>query len=295
MDTLGSGVADVRGDRADLADSEMKALSLFSGIGGLDLAAEWAGIKTVAFCEQDKFCQRVLAKHWPGIPIFDDVRTLKGDQIGTVDLIHGGYPCQPFSAAGKRLGEQDPRHLWPEFFRLVRELRPRWVVGENVAGHVSMGLDAVLADLGGAGYEARAFVFPAAAVGAPHRRERCFIVGHAPSEGKRRVSVCERGSLEAVPYAYGSTAEIPDTSSKRQREPANEVNPIPKSGEARAQPWCGDWWASEPAVGRVVDGFPDKLARDRWECEMRALGNAVVPYQAYPIFAGIAELMTNRG
>jgi len=165
----------------------MNALSLFSGIGGIDLACEWAGIKTVAFCEREPFCQKVLRKHWPNVPIYDDVCTLTkarldADGIGPIDLIHGGYPCQPFSYAGKRRGAEDDRHLWPEVARLLSEIRPRWFVGENVAGHVTLGLDDVLADLESLDYTAQAFVIPAAAVYASHRRDRVFIVAYCNSE-----------------------------------------------------------------------------------------------------------------
>jgi DNA (cytosine-5)-methyltransferase 1 len=157
----------------------LRVLDLFSGIGGFSLGLErTGGFKTVAFCEIEEFPRRVLAKHWPGVPIHRDVRKLKGADVGTVDVICGGYPCQPFSLAGKRGGSEDDRHLWPEMRRLVDELRPAWVIGENVAGHISMGLDDVLSDLAALDYSARAFVVPALAVGAPHRRERLWIVGH---------------------------------------------------------------------------------------------------------------------
>lgn len=180
----------------------MNALSLFSGIGGIDLACEWAGIKTVAFCERDPFCQKVLNKHWPGIPIYDDVCTLTKERLEedgidcrAIDLIHGGYPCQPFSIAGKRKGENDDRHLWPEIARLLQEIRPRWFVGENVVGHITLGLDSVLSDLDDLDYTTQAFVVPAVAVGALHRRDRVFIVAYANSErlqGGRSPEAAER-------------------------------------------------------------------------------------------------------
>ena len=131
----------------------MKILDLFSGIGGFSLAADWLGWETVAFCEQDKFCQKVLAKHWPNIPIFDDIKKLKGDQFnGAIDMVVGGFPCQPWSTAGKRKGSDDHRHLWPEMLRVIKEVRPRWVIGENVAGIVNMALESVCADLEAEGF-----------------------------------------------------------------------------------------------------------------------------------------------
>src|SRR3990167_7230120 len=115
----------------------LRVLDLFSGIGGFSLGLErTGGFRTIAFCEIEPYCRAVLKKHWPDVPCFTDVRTLTACDVGAVDLICGGYPCQPFSEAGKRLGAQDDRHLWPEYLRLIQELRPTWVIGENVAGHV---------------------------------------------------------------------------------------------------------------------------------------------------------------
>ncbi len=165
--------------------SKLRVLDLFSGIGGFSLGLErTGGFETVAFCEIDPFPRKVLAKHWPGVPIFADVRELRGDDVGPVDVICGGYPCQPFSTAGQRRGAEDDRHLWPEFSRLVDELRPAWVIGENVAGHISMGIDDVLSDLETKGYTCRTFVNPAFAVDAPHKRDRCWIVAHTESTGE---------------------------------------------------------------------------------------------------------------
>lgn len=159
---------------------KLRVLDLFSGIGGFSLGLErTGGFETVAFCEIEEFPRKVLARHWPDVPCFEDVRTLKGGDVGAVDVICGGYPCQPFSTAGKRRGQKDDRHLWPEFNRLVAELRPTWVIGENVAGHISMGLDDVLSDLEGQGYACRTFVIPACAVAAHHRRDRCWTIAHS--------------------------------------------------------------------------------------------------------------------
>lgn len=158
---------------------KLRVLDLFSGIGGFSLGLErTGGFETVAFCEIDPFCRKVLAKHWPDVPCFEDVRELKGRDLEAIDVICGGYPCQPFSHAGKRLGKEDDRHLWPEIVRLMVELRPAWVIGENVAGHISMGLDDALSDLEREGYTARTFVIPACAVGAHHRRDRCWTIAN---------------------------------------------------------------------------------------------------------------------
>lgn len=233
----------------------MNALSLFSGIGGLDLAAECAGFKTVAFCERDLFCQKVLAKHWPGVKIYDDVRTIDTSELPAIDLVFGGYPCQPFSSAGQRKGASDERHMWPHMLEIVRRVKPTWVVGENVKGHISLGLDDVLDDLENEGFETRAFAIPAGAVKAPHCRERVFVVSYSESNRHRA-----RGEIRDVCEANGRSGRrlLPEFA-------------LP------------DWGDTTPRICREIDGIPNRVDR------LKSLGNAVVPQQAYPIFAAIAE------
>jgi len=167
----------------------LKHLDLFSGIGGFSLGLESAGlVETVAFCDFDKYCQQVLNKNWPGIPVYGDVKELnyeklQADGIDKIDIITGGYPCQPFSVAGRKKGEEDPRHVWPEMFRLVKELRPTWVIGENVGNHVKLGLDSVLSDLESEGYSARTFSISASSIGANHKRERLWILAYSERNG----------------------------------------------------------------------------------------------------------------
>jgi len=173
----------------------MRLLDLFSGIGGFSYAAEKliGGYETVAFCEMDEFCQKVLKKHWPQVPIFDDVRTIDAARLGRIDIVTGGYPCQPFSQAGRRQGEEDERHLWPEMLRIIKSCQPRYVVAENVAGHVTMGLDQVLTDLEDQGYTTRAIIVPACAKNAPHRRDRVWIIGQNVDDTNNSTDRAERG------------------------------------------------------------------------------------------------------
>ena len=180
--------------------SNLTHFSLFAGIGGIDLAAEWAGFKTVGQCEIDKFCQQVLDKHWPGVPKWGDIFELTGkeilDKCGRISLLSGGFPCQPFSAAGKRKGEKDKRHLWPEFYRIICEVKPTWVLAENVRGLLSIDagrtFGVILSDLAESGYRVGWLCYGAGDVGAPHRRERVFIVAHSASVERDAGAKVER-------------------------------------------------------------------------------------------------------
>ena len=164
----------------------LQTVDLFSGIGGFSRGLEATGFfKTTRFVENDPYCQAVLRYHWPDIPVLGDIKNARRpDFPERTDLVCGGFPCQPFSQAGKQHAQDDPRHLWPEMFRIIRELRPTWVCGENVTGLVRLGLDEVLTDLEGEGYATRTFNIPACATGAPHLRQRLWIIAHADSESE---------------------------------------------------------------------------------------------------------------
>ncbi len=243
-------------------------LSLFAGIGGADLAAQMAGIETVAFCEINKFCQKVLHNHWPEVPIFTDVKkinkdVLKNEKVPEIDIVCGGFPCQPFSTANNnRRGLDDERSLFPEMLRIVDEIRPSWVVGENVMGFKTLGLDSLLLELEKIDYSTRTFIIPACGVSAPHRRYRIFVVAHANGNG---------------------------WSDEMYRQTATRW---PSLSESNPGTWNGRL-LDKPGIRRVVDGLPsrvDKLTQAR----LKALGNAIVPQQIYPIFEAITAIEQSR-
>lgn len=203
-------------------------LSLFSGIGGLDLAAERAGFVTVGQCEWADFQTKILEKHWPDVPRWRDIRTLTGESfyertsLRTVDVISGGFPCQPFSLAGRRGGKEDDRYLWPEMLRVIRELCPVWILGENVPGIVNLALDEVLSDLESADYEAQPFIIPACGVDAPHKRERVAIVAHAIDGGsamRRHRELAEAAAACSGRAHDGGGSEEPVQRGRREYEP----------------------------------------------------------------------------
>ena len=245
----------------------MKHLDLFSGIGGFALAARWAGIETVAFCEKDAFCQKVLKKHWPDVPIYDDIKDFDGTQFTGIDLLTGGYPCQPFSLAGKRKGEEDDRHLWPEMLRVIEQARPAFILSENVAGHVSMGLDDVLFDLESLGYAARPLIIPACAVDADHRRDRVWIIAHAELHGRNEAKNA-RGTDESKEKSGVLEPEgcfsVPERVWKGRPEHRKPNGLLSKTGLCRND-----------------DGIPDRVDR------VKSLGNAIVPQVAYALINAI--------
>jgi len=285
----------------------LKHLDLFSGIGGFSLGLESAGlVETVAFCDFDKYCQQLLKKNFPGVPIYEDVKELnydklKADGIDTIDIITGGYPCQPFSVAGRKKGEEDPRHVWPEMFRLVQELRPTWVIGENVGGHIKLGLDTVLENLESEGYSTRTFSISASSIGANHKRERVWIIANlADSQRKRLEGLNEKSSpLSRKDQGSQSWDESSRNNDVANSEGSNrnEHEIDREHGKASSQEIFGNgssvsgvstWWSVEPDVGRVAHGVPNRV--DRLKC----LGNSVVPQIPYVIGLSIKKILENE-
>ena len=309
-------------------------ISLFSGIGGDTLAAQWAGFETVLFVENDKFCQKVLNKHWSDVPIIGDIKDVTKEtmenarcrntrqcgkshqepdernskerptsQVGRpsgkpyaneltaahfspITLITGGFPCQPVSVAGKQRGKEDDRWLWPEMFRVIKEVRPTWVVAENVGGLIRMGIDdCISSDLENIGYTTESYIIPACAVNAPHRRDRVFIVAYANKCQRQSSSTqSDKWSIKRASQDVANTKGIRTQRGRTTREQEPGTHGRTKLPVCRGSRSGADQWAVEPNVGRVAYGIPSRVDR------LKALGNAIVPQQIYPILKAIADL-----
>lgn len=255
-------------------------LDLFSGIGGFALAAASAGFKTIGFSEIEPYACKVLKQNWPDVPNYGDIRNVRGVRA---DLVTGGFPCQPFSLAGKRGGATDDRHLWPEMCRVIGEARPTWVLGENVPGIISMELDRVLSDLESLGYACWPITVPACAVDARHRRDRLWVMAYAASEREREPAdapdAVTNGRQARMESGNGgeSLADAKSKQAGRIQQPA-----LPAYAGAN-----GDWartpaaWPTEPELGRVADGIPNRPHR------LKGLGNAIVPQVAAEILKNL--------
>ena len=306
----------------------LKHVDIFSGIGGFPLGFEWAGLSEPSmFCEIDPWCRQVLRKHWPTVPITNDVKELANDPENLVpdcDILTGGYPCQPFSVAGKQKAHEDDRHLWPYLYQIITRKRPTYAVLENVYGHIGLGLDTVLLDLEAEGYSTRTFVVPACSVNAPHRRDRLWIIAKNvgnPSISRldrldrRRTGEESQNRCKDVAYSDGKGLEgrkdsrdseeegqINNEQSTRCSDRTTVANSDSQRGSCRST-WREDAedvgqssrgegnhrsrveaWESEPNVGRVANGIPKRVDR------LRGLGNAIVPQIAMQIGLTIKEM-----
>lgn len=295
----------------------MKHLSLFTGIGGIDLAAEWAGFESICMVERDKYCQKVLAKNFEGVKIHDDVTTFDGlEYRGTIDLVSAGFPCQPHSLAGLRKASGDERDLWGEVVRILRETQSTWFVGENVPGlftsESGQFFGRIINDLESLGYSVGWGCYGAKDVGAVHKRDRVFIVANAKgkhsngnqsdireleksSTSKPRSSDCQTNVANAKGKSglQSSSTSIPIRSERDSREDLGRRCWQPISG--------GDWreWGIRAAIPqsricRDDDGIPYRVDKHRTQ-RLKALGNAVVPQQVFPILEEIARQIREDG
>lgn len=298
----------------------MKHLDLFSGIGGFALAADRVfGNVEHTFCEIDPFCQEVLKKHWPKAKIYGDIRTLtntgreygesgrvneqeqdqaertpqtsKAQRYEPTFLLTGGFPCQPFSQAGRRKGTADDRYLWPEMLRVIREFHPRWVIGENVGGLVTWSeglvLEQVHLDLEAEGYEVQAFIIPAVSVNAPHRRDRVWIVANRKSGGQRSSKPERNREGQSEVSAGNDNRDVAYTTSERLERGGWSKQAESESARlyrGASGDWDQNWSEVATRLCRVDDGVPRRLDRNP---RLKALGNAIVPQVAEEIMRAI--------
>ena len=276
---------------------------LFAGIGGFSLGLERAGMTCKWQVEIDPYATAVLNKHWPDVPKHDDVRTFPPTHDDySVDLICGGFPCQDISVAGKGAGLAGERSgLWYEFARIIGQLRPRYVVVENVAALLTRGMDAVLGTLSTLGYDAEWHVIPAAAVGAPHRRERVWIVAYArcvdgagrpckqePSDRQKTQRHEAADHIERRRALVADADSLPGPQQQRDEQWQRRTRVAAQGGVFAGGSEPNGWWESEPDVGRVAHGVPSRVDR------LRCLGNAVVPQVVEVIGRAIVEHEKNR-
>ena len=314
----------------------MTHLDLFSGIGGFAIAAQACGYTTIGFCEREPYAQQILKERFGAVladaecqhgrhsqrrqhgnsiertgegesnriggiccpRIHPDIFTLNGADYAGVDLLTGGFPCQPFSVAGKRLGKADDRAIWPEMLRVIDEARPTWIIGENVAGIVSMELDNILSDLEALGYSAWPLVIPACAVDARHRRDRVWIIGRrllCSNTGRDQRTEPKRQHERAKVGGGGGTNELEAGAdvahaeklhgNERGEYRQSSGRQIPQSGISSCCEWESELhWFAESGMGRVAHGIPHRAHR------LRGLGNAIVPQVAEEIIRAIASL-----
>ena len=262
-----------------------KHLDLFSGIGGFALAAHWAGFQTVQFVENEPYCQKVLQKNFPGVPIHGDIHEFKANKYLGIRLLTGGFPCQPYSQAGKRRGSEDDRAIWPQMFRIVCECRPDFILGENVVGIVQMELDNVLSDLEGEGYTCQSFIIPACAKDARHRRDRVWILAHSKHGSDRTIGGeeskknCIQGISRSegcggMPGGAGGDSETlaysnSGFSDRKEKEVCTGGNTTDNGGEDVAYSECN----TEGTTHRSNIGFSGRGWEEQSVCEGNQVGS----------------------
>ena len=290
--------------------------SLCSGIGGIDLAAEWAGFETVGQCELNEYASRVLEKNFKGVKNYGDIRTITAERLradgitgGGITVLSAGFPCQPYSLAGKGFGDGDSRDLWGEVARILREVRPKWFVGENTPGLFARSnqrfFRRVIDDITENGYSVSWSIWGACDVGAPHQRDRVFIVGRNTDSNDEKEERALSGGIESA-HAARDNRNFSDANIERwtkneifkrniekgwgvqmlgEEEIRSNIVRVCSGFSGRRREADGDeWWKTEPRVDRVVTRISNRVDR------LRCLGNAVVPYQALPIFEAIAKI-----
>jgi DNA (cytosine-5)-methyltransferase 1 len=294
--------------------------SLFSGIGGFDLSAEWMGWENLFHCEWNPFGQQVLKHHFPNSISYNDItKTNFSIHRGQVDILTGGFPCQPYSQSGKRLGKEDERHLWPEMLRTIEQIQPRWVVGENVLGLVNWNgglvFEEVQTDLEAKGYEVQAYVLPACAKNAPHRRDRVWFVAYSNFNGLHKFNCYNEikttnGRIKAFSNLNKSIDDGIIANSKflrlehckKSRNINESQSKTQRKGSISASKFETNGWARFPTFTPVCGGDDgisrelDNITFSKWRKEsIKAYGNAIVPQVAYEIFKAINEfeLMVN--
>lgn len=282
-----------------LLEFEFDHASLFTGIGGFDLAAEWAGFNNVFQVENNPFCNKVLIKNFPNVKRYEDIEKFEGKKYrGSIDIVSGGFPCQPFSHAGKRKGTEDNRNLWPEMLRTIRDIQPSYVVAENVFGLVNwnkgMVFEQVQTDLENEGYQVQSVILPAAGKNAPHKRDRIWIVAYSEhfrninrSNKIQRKSEKKKMEKQHKIYKFKQPGTIwkffsntfSERRCSRKTNSQNAKNAWQSSRGKKSGPWH-----VEPDVDRVANGVSDRV--DKY----RAIGNAIVPQIAYEIFMVIKKM-----
>ena len=276
----------------------MRMLDLFTGIGGFSLAASWVWgneLDLAGFCEQDVYCGKVLKKNFPDVPIYPDIKELRGEWFQDIDLITGGFPCQDISVAGKGAGiDGDRSGLWSEMCRIISEVRPRYALIENVPMLIHRGLERVLCDLTEIGYDAEWQVIGADDVGARHKRKRIWIVADTESEGRECRSTGKQGidsQCQTRLSRRHDTGTVPDTASVgssgsgQSQYPGHQTSPGEGETANFIDERIGNIWTVEPDVGRVANGVPKRVDR------LRGLGNAIVPQIAALIMQMIKDDM----